>query len=86
MFPRVVYERGRISPYLDKTAFRHNNRDNPYLFRDTLITLVGAEAMPYQELIRTKVSESTIYKQRRAQKALAEWQSVCHLSRVHIQR
>lgn len=55
-----------LPAYLDEVSFRYNNRDNAYLFRDTLMALIGAEAMPYQELIREKVSESTIYRRRRA--------------------
>ena len=38
---------------------RCNNRENDYVFRDTLMALLRPEAMPYQELIREKVSEST---------------------------
>ena len=49
-------------------GFRYNNRENPYLFRDTLMALVDAEAMPYQELIREKVSESTMYRRMRQAK------------------
>jgi transposase-like protein len=37
--------------YLDEMAFRYNNRDNAYLFRDTLLRLIDAERMPYAELI-----------------------------------
>ena len=55
-----------LPAYLDEIAFRYNNRTNEYLFRDTLMALVGAEAMPYQELIREKVSPSTLYRRRRA--------------------
>jgi transposase-like protein len=40
-----------LQAYLDELAFRYNNRENAYLFRDTLLALVGAEAMPYRELI-----------------------------------
>ena len=32
-------------------AFIYNNRKNPYLFRDTLIKLIGADGLPYQELV-----------------------------------
>lgn len=55
-----------LPAYLDEISFRYNNRDNPYLFRDTLMALIGAEAMPYQELIREKVSESTLRRRARA--------------------
>jgi len=39
-----------LPAYLDELAFRFNNRNNPYLFRDTLMKLLGAETLPYQEL------------------------------------
>jgi hypothetical protein len=32
-------------------AFRFKNRHNPYAFRDALLKLIGAENLPYQELI-----------------------------------
>jgi len=54
-----------LPAYLDEVSFRYNNRANQYLFRDTLMALVGAETMPYQELIREKVSNSTLYRRRR---------------------
>ncbi len=54
-----------LPAYLDEISFRYNNRHNEYLFRDTIMVLIGAETMPYQELIREKVSESTL--RRRAQ-------------------
>ncbi len=37
--------------YLDEAAFRWNNRENPYLFRDTLARLIRGDALPYQELV-----------------------------------
>jgi len=40
-----------LPAYLDEMAFRYNNRENAYLFRDTLLRLIGAEPMPYAELI-----------------------------------
>lgn len=40
-----------LESYLDEMAFRFNNRRNVYLFRDTLKRLLGADAMPYKELI-----------------------------------
>lgn len=55
-----------LPAYLDEISFPYNNRENPYLFRDTLMALVGSESMPYQELVREKVSESTL--RRRAKK------------------
>jgi hypothetical protein len=32
-------------------AFRFNNRENSYLFRDTLLKLLGASTLRYEELV-----------------------------------
>ena len=40
-----------LPAYLDEMAFRFNNRENPYLFRDTLLKLIKADSLPYSELI-----------------------------------
>jgi hypothetical protein len=40
-----------LPAYLDEMAFRYNNRENAYLFRDTLLRLIGSESMKYAELI-----------------------------------
>jgi len=40
-----------LDAYLDEMSFRFNNRHNEYLFRDTLMKLIGAETLPYSELI-----------------------------------
>ena len=40
-----------LPAYLDEMAFRYNNRENAYLFRDTLLRLIDAETMPYRELV-----------------------------------
>lgn len=42
-----------LDAYLDEMAFRYNNRENAYLFRDTLKRLIGAGGMTYSELIAT---------------------------------
>ena len=42
-----------LPAYLDEMAFRFNNRNNPYLFRDTVLRLVEGETLPYAELIET---------------------------------
>jgi hypothetical protein len=44
-----------MSAYLDEMAFRFNNRHNEYLFRDTLMKLVGAKTLEYKELIAEQV-------------------------------
>ena len=40
-----------LPAYLREFEWRFNNRENPYLFRDTLTRLVAAAAMPYKELV-----------------------------------
>jgi len=39
-----------LDSYLDELEWRFNNRENPYLFRDTLIKLIRSENLPYQSL------------------------------------
>lgn len=41
-----------LDAYLDELEWRFNNRENPYLFRDTLIKLIRSESLPYEELTR----------------------------------
>ncbi len=41
-----------LPAYLDEAAFRWNNRDNAFLFRDTILRLVDAEALTYEGLVR----------------------------------
>jgi transposase len=40
-----------LPAYLDEMAFRYNNRNNAFLFRDTLKRLIEADGMAYSELI-----------------------------------
>ena len=40
-----------LDAYLDELEWRFNNRDNPWLFRDTLLRLLEAEPLPYSELV-----------------------------------
>jgi len=40
-----------LDAYLDELEWRFNNRDNPYLFRDTLIKLIGSTNLEYKQLI-----------------------------------
>lgn len=39
-----------LPAYLDEMEFRFNNRNNPYLFRDTLLVLLHGDPMPYKQL------------------------------------
>jgi transposase-like protein len=39
-----------LDAYLGEFEWRFNNRENPFLFRDTLGSLMRAESMPYKEL------------------------------------
>jgi transposase-like protein len=40
-----------LPSYLDEIEWRHNGRDNPFLFRDTLLILLCGDPLPYDELI-----------------------------------
>jgi transposase-like protein len=40
-----------LDAYLNELEWRFNNRENPYLLRDTLIKLIGSKNLEYQELI-----------------------------------
>ena len=41
-----------LDAYLDELEHRFNNRKNQYLFRDTLLKLLTAEALPYDKLVK----------------------------------
>jgi transposase-like protein len=41
-----------LPAYLDEAAFRWNNRDNAFLFRDTILRLVKGDTLTYEELVR----------------------------------
>ena len=40
-----------LPAYLDEMAFRFNNRNNAFLFRDTLLRMIEGETLPYAELV-----------------------------------
>ena len=40
-----------LDAYLNELEWRFNNRDNPWLFRDTLLRLLNAKHMEYRELV-----------------------------------
>jgi transposase-like protein len=39
-----------LQSYCDEMCFRFNNRKNPYLFRDTMLKLIGSPNLEYKEL------------------------------------
>jgi len=39
-----------LDAYLDELEWRFNNRENPYLFRDTLLKLIKSNNLPYEKL------------------------------------
>jgi transposase-like protein len=43
-----------LDRYLDELEFRFNNRNNPYLFRDTLLRLIASSNLEYKELIKNE--------------------------------
>ncbi len=43
-----------LPAYLDEMAFRFNNRQNPYLFRDTILKLLNASTFPYRQLVQKR--------------------------------
>jgi transposase-like protein len=42
--------------YLDEFEFRFNNRNNPYLFRDTLLRLLATSNLEYKDLTKDKAA------------------------------
>ena len=40
-----------LPAYLAEFEFRFNHRENPFLFRDTLIRLVSEDPLTYRELV-----------------------------------
>jgi hypothetical protein len=47
-----------LDAYVDELEFRFNNRDNPYLFRDTIIRLLQAQTLRYRELVADAEQEN----------------------------
>lgn len=39
-----------LDAYLQELEWRFNNRENPFLFRDTLLKLINSENLPYEKL------------------------------------
>jgi transposase-like protein len=49
-------DKKHMDAYLDEFEWRFNNRDNPYLFEDTMIRLLNSPKMEFKELIADKVA------------------------------
>jgi transposase-like protein len=45
-----------LDRYLDEFEFRFNNRNNPYLFRDTLLRLLATSNLDYKHLTSEKAA------------------------------
>jgi transposase-like protein len=45
-----------LDRYLDEFEFRFNNRNNPYLFRDTLLRLINSSNLEYKELTKAEAA------------------------------
>ena len=45
-----------LDAYLDELEWRFNNRNNPYLFKDTITKLIQSEKFPYQALTAFKTN------------------------------
>jgi transposase-like protein len=45
-----------LDRYLDELEFRFNNRNNPYLFRDTLLRLLASSNLEYNQLTKKKAA------------------------------
>lgn len=45
-----------LDRYLDEFEFRFNNRENPYLFRDTLMPLLQTSNLEYKNLTADKAA------------------------------
>ena len=41
-----------LDRYLDEFEFRFNNRENPYLFRDTILQMIKSDNLEYSELVK----------------------------------
>jgi len=41
-----------LDRYLDEMEFRFNNRNNPYIFRDTILQMISSDNLEYKELIK----------------------------------
>jgi transposase-like protein len=43
-----------LPAYLDEMEWRYNNRENPFMFRDTILKLIEGDALPYSALVAAK--------------------------------
>lgn len=56
-FLRVLVANWSDNAYLDELEWRFNGRDNPWLFRDTLLKLIGSQNLSYRSLVGTGQSQ-----------------------------
>ncbi|MFH0941791.1 MAG: IS1595 family transposase [Chloroflexota bacterium] len=47
-----------LDSYLDELEWRFNNRENPYLFRDTLLKIIESSSLSYEKLTNYQAQES----------------------------
>jgi transposase-like protein len=45
-----------LQAYLDEMTWRFDNRNNPYLFRDTMLKLISADALEYKKLTASEAA------------------------------
>jgi hypothetical protein len=45
-----------LDAYLDEFEFRFDNRNNPYLFRDTMLKLIASLNLEYKELTKERAA------------------------------
>jgi len=43
-----------LPAYLDEIAFRFSNRENPFLFRDTVLRLIDESPLRFKALVQSR--------------------------------
>jgi len=47
----IIWTVDHVDAYLAELEWRFNNRDNPWLFRDTLLRMLRTDTLPYTQLV-----------------------------------